>query len=289
MKKNHLTAFISILVIFTFILSACAPAAPQVTKAPATSAPAAEKPAEAQPTAAVEKPAEQPADTAPVTPAGEFPIVKEKITLKVLLSQTNGVSDYVDNEYTKWLEEKTNIHLEFDIAPMNADEFKQKLNLVLASGQLPDVIINFGIPLDQQQVLADQGLIIPVDDLIAKYGDEFATVMKDIPQIKEVTSLSDGKMYSLPNINECYHCSLSHKAWIYKPWLDKLGLEVPTTTEELEKVLLAFKEKDPNGNGKADEVPWSGAQTGSWHAEIDAFVMNSFVLDLLFPMTCICT
>ena len=165
----------------------------------------------------------------------------------------------------------------------------QKLNLVLASGELPDVIINFGIPLDQQQTLADQGLIIPVDDLIAKYGDEFAKVLEDMPQIKEVYSLSDGKMYSLPHINECYHCTLSQKAWIYKPWLDKLGLEVPTTTDELYTVLKAFKEKDPNGNGKADEIPWSGAQTGSWHAEIDQFIMNAFVLNSDLSNDTICT
>ncbi len=95
--------------------------------------------------------------------------------------QTTGVDDYVDNEFTKWLEEKTNIHLEFDIAPMAHEENRQKLNLVLASGQLPDIIMNFGIPLDEQQTMADQGLIIPLDDLIEKYGVEFKEVMKHIP------------------------------------------------------------------------------------------------------------
>ena len=290
MKKNHLYPMISILVILTFILTACTPAA---TKTPATlptlelaatTAPTAEqKPAattaptaEQKPTATT-APTKAPVAAAAVAPAGTFPIVKDKITLTVLLVQTNGVSDYVDNEFTKWLEEKTNIHLEFDIAPMAQAENRQKLNLVLASGKLPDIIMNFGIPLDQQQTLADQGLIIPMDDLIAKYGDEFNKVLKEFPQIKDIFTLSDGKMYSLPHINDCYHCSLSQKAWIYKPWLDKLGLKMPTTTDELEQVLLAFKTKDPNGNGKADEVPWSGAQTGSWHAALDQFIMNAFV------------
>ncbi len=86
-------------------------------------------------------------------------------------------------------------------------------------------------------------------------------------------------MYSMPHINDCYHCNNSQKAWIYKPWLDKLGLAVPTTTDELEQVLLAFKEKDPNGNGIADEIPWSGAQIGSWHAKLSSFIMNAFVLN----------
>jgi putative aldouronate transport system substrate-binding protein len=282
MRKNHLSALLSILLVFTFIMTACTPAA-------ATQAPAAAEPtkAEAQP-AATEAPAEVAAPTeAPtaaeaaaagaVTPAGEFPIVKEPITLKILLVQTTGVSDFVDNEFTKWLQDKTNIKLEFDIAPMAKEEYEQKLNLVLASGELPDIIMNFNIPLDQQQTLADQGLIIPLDDLIEKYGVEFKKVEEAYPQTKDTFSLSDGKMYSMPHINDCYHCNHSQKAWIYKPWLDKLGLQVPTTTDELEKVLLAFKEKDPNGNGKADEIPWSGAQTGSWHAALDQFIMNSFV------------
>ena len=233
----------------------------------------------AVPGTAVPKAGETTPAEGPVTPAGQFPIVKDKTTLTVLLVQTNGVSDYVDNEFTKWLEEKTNIHLEFDIAPMAQAENRQKLNLVLASQKLPDIIMNFGIPLDQQQTLADQGLIIPVDDLIAKYGDEFKKAMTEFPQIKDIFSLADGKMYSLPHINDCYHCNNSQKAWIYKPWLDKLGLKVPTTTDELYTVLTAFKEKDPNGNGKADEVPWSGAQTGSWHASLDQFIMNAFVLN----------
>ncbi len=149
MRKSHLVSVISILIILTFILSSCAPAA--------TSAPA-----------ATTAPTAVPSSADAVAPAGTFPIVKDKITLTVLLVQTNGVSDYVDNEFTKWLEEKTNIHLEFDIAPMAQSGNREKLNLVLASGKLPDIIMNFGIPLDQQQTLADQGLIIPMDPLIAK-------------------------------------------------------------------------------------------------------------------------
>jgi putative aldouronate transport system substrate-binding protein len=285
MRKNHVSALLSILLIFTFVLTACAPAtqAPAPAQAEPTKAPEQQQaapttttaPAAPEPT----KAAEPAAAAGAVSPAGEFPIVKEPITLKILLVQTTGVSDYETNEFTKWLQDKTNIKLDFDVAPMSREEYRQKLNLVLASGQLPDIIMNFGLPLDEQQTLADQGLILPLDDLIAKYGVEFKKVEEAYPQTKTTFSLADGKMYSMPHINDCYHCSLSQKAWIYQPWLDKLGLKMPTTTDELEQVLLAFKDKDPNGNGKADEIPWSGAQTGSWHAELDSFIMNSFVIN----------
>lgn len=43
---------------------------------------------------------------------------------------------------------------------------------------------------------------------------------------------------------------------INKTWLDKLGLKVPETIDELYNVLKAFKEQDPNGNGKQDEIPF---------------------------------
>ncbi len=91
--------------------------------------------------------------------------------------------------------------------------------------------------------------------------------------------MADGKIYGLPHINDCYHCSMSQKMWLYQPWMDALGLETPTTTEEFYQVLKAFKEQDPNGNGKADEIPLSGTQrtNGGWHAQLDQFLMNSFI------------
>jgi putative aldouronate transport system substrate-binding protein len=94
--------------------------------------------------------------------------------------------------------------------------------------------------------------------------------MKKDPSIKQVMSMSDGHMYALPDINDCYHCTISQKAWIYKPWLDQLGLQVPTTTDELETDLKAFKTLGP------DVIPWSGAVSGSWNSQLMTFIMNSF-------------
>ena len=71
---------------------------------------------------------------------------------------------------------------------------------------------------------------------------------------------------------------MSQKLWIYQPWLDALGLEMPTTTDEFEQVLLAFKEQDPNGNGQADEIPLSTTiDAEGWQNSLDRFFMNSFI------------
>ena len=55
----------------------------------------------------------------------------------------------------------------------------------------------------------------------------------------------DGNIYTLPAFGECYHCSVAQKLWINQTWLDTLGLEMPSTTDEFEAVMLAFKNDDP--------------------------------------------
>jgi putative aldouronate transport system substrate-binding protein len=98
---------------------------------------------------------------------------------------------------------------------------------------------------------------------------------------------NDGNIYSMPNVNDCYHCNGSCKLWINKAWLDALGLGIPQTTEEFYQALKAFKEQDPNGNGKADEIPlisaidsWVGvvsANNGQVNGSFDNFFMGSFL------------
>jgi putative aldouronate transport system substrate-binding protein len=260
MLKRRFIVVCSLLAVLSILIAACAPAQPATAP-------------EAAPAEAV------PAGGVAVSPAGEFPIVSEPVTLKVFLCPNSAVKDYNDNEYARWLEGLTNIKLELDIPPV--PDAQQKLNLMLASGDLPEVIVGCGIRLDVMQVLADQGLLLPLNDYIDKYGVEFKKVYEAYPQIESLITLLDGKIYGLPHVNDCYHCSMSQKMWVYQPWLDKLGLAVPTTTEEFYQMLKAFKEKDPNGNGQADEIPLSGtvAPPGSsgWHSPLDEFIMNSFI------------
>ncbi|MCB0117342.1 MAG: extracellular solute-binding protein, partial [Caldilineaceae bacterium] len=257
MHKRRFMGFWSILAVFAILVAACAPSG---------SAGDGDAAANVVPAAGVE-----------VSPAGEFPIVSEPLTIKAFLCPNSSVSDYNDNEYTRWLTNLTNISFELDIPPV--PDAQQKLNLMLASGDLPEVIIGCNIRLDQMQILANQGLVLPLNDYIDKYGVEFKKVYEAYPQIEGLITLLDGKIYGLPHVNDCYHCSMSQKMWVYQPWLDALGLDVPTTTDEFYEMLKAFKEQDPNGNGIADEIPLSGTRevNGGWRSPIDSFLMNSFV------------
>ncbi|MEE8667618.1 MAG: ABC transporter substrate-binding protein [Bifidobacterium mongoliense] len=75
------------------------------------------------------------------------------------------------------------------------------------------------------------------------------------PYAQAISSTTDGKIMGTPEVQRQLAARTSNHMFINKAWLDKLGLKVPTTWDELETVLKAFKTQDPNGNGKADEVP----------------------------------
>ncbi|MBO9608295.1 MAG: extracellular solute-binding protein [Paenibacillaceae bacterium] len=213
------------------------------------------------------------AANANVSGPGQYPIVKNKVNLKVLVIDRGTVQDLNTNAFTKWYEEKTNVHIDWVTVPLS--QAAEKINLMLASGDLPDVLMNAPITPTQMVVYGQQGLFLSLNELIDKYGFYTKQLFQDVPFIKERITTPDGKIYALPSFSDCYHCSMSQKFWIDQKWLDKLGLKTPTTTDDFYQVLKAFKEKDPNGNGKPDEIPFAGATTGA-NTEIEGFLMNAF-------------
>ena len=211
-----------------------------------------------------------------VTPPGTLPIVEEKITLRVGAIPHPTVVDLATNYATQWMEEQTNIHVEWDVFP--AKDAKEKINLLLASGSdLPEVFLGGRVLSPEQLMLyGAQGLFRPLGDYLAEQAFYITEFFEEFPLLKKIATMPDGNIYAMGRFELCYHCYYAQKAWYNKTWLETLGLEVPETTEELYQVLKAFKEQDPNGNGKADEVPFSAA-TNSWHTYVDGFLMNPFV------------
>ncbi|WP_240633078.1 extracellular solute-binding protein [Paenibacillus montanisoli] len=209
------------------------------------------------------------ADNSPVTPPGEFPITKEKVTLKVMIPSQPGVT-WETNAFTKWYEEKTNVHLEFD--EVAADGAAEALNLRLASGDIPDMIIGFAVSPAQQQIYGDQGVFLDLKPFIEKYGHYIKDLYEYDPTAEATITTPNKKIYSMPNTSDCFHCQFAQKMWIYKPWLDELNLPIPTTTDEFYTTLKAFKEHYP-GSVPLVTMP------NSWNTDIDAFLMNSFIFN----------
>ena len=196
-----------------------------------------------------------------VTPEGVFPIVDEKITMTAFLPASGSlgasVEDYQDNDFIRYLEEKTNIFLELETAP--SGEAEQKRNLLLASNDYPEIFISEFSGFEYQ-FYGSQGVFLPLNDLIDRYGVNVPKVFTDYPLVKANLAMADGSIYALPDINDCFHCAYAQKMWIYRPWLEKLGLEMPATTEEFKEVPTATvsKTKFPSrGQSPAGSPEWT--------------------------------
>jgi putative aldouronate transport system substrate-binding protein len=213
----------------------------------------------------------------PAPPAGMYPLTKQKTTFRLLIPANARVKDFPSNAFTAWYEERTGVHIDWEVVP--SQDARNKLNVMLSSGDYPDIIMSFNLNAVQQLLYGAQGIFLPLNDYLDKNGLFTKALFEAYPQAREILTAPDGKIYALPQLNDCYQCSMGHKLWIYQPWLDKLGLKMPTTTDEYEQVLQAFKTKDPNGNGQADEIPLLSAVDAQGNQNLDQFLMNAFLFN----------
>lgn len=206
---------------------------------------------------------------------GEGAVAGEVPTITMFGGQGPAIDtlDSPENEYTAYMEEKFGVKIEWVAVP--SQERREKQNLLLASGDYPEVFWQGAFNNAEQMRYGGQGVLTPLNPLVEQAPDILAAFAFK-PYFRPEVTAPDGNIYSLPHFEECYHCSVAQKLWINSAWLDKLGLAMPDTTDDLEAVLLAFKEQDPNGNGQRDEIPLTGA-TGTWHADVYNFLMNPFI------------
>lgn len=206
---------------------------------------------------------------------GEYPIVNEKVTYTVMAPQTNYILDLQTNAYTQWLEEKTNVHIEYETVPEAA--LTEKVNLSLASSEIPDAYLSCNIDSASQVKYGKEGVFVDMAPMIEQYGYEIPKAYEANNLLPGAVTTPDGEIFALAGVNECYHCLYCGRAWINQTWLDNLGLDYPETTEDFVNVLRAFKEQDANGNGDPnDEIPMLGI-SGMWRASCYDFLLGSFV------------
>ena len=149
--------------------------------------------------------------------------------------------------------EMTNVKLK-GIASKNQTNQVQAYNLMLSSGDLPDILA-YELVEDLER-LGTEGGLIPLEELIDKHGPNIKKFWEENPRYKKDAVAANGHIYMIPNYNDYFNLKASQGYYIRKDWLNKLGLKEPQTIDELYEVLVAFKTKDPNGNGKADEIPF---------------------------------
>lgn len=214
---------------------------------------------------------------------GTLPLVDEPVQLTMMIQKHAMVTDYTDNYLTKLIKEVTGVELVIETLPADGGEAKQKISLMIAGGQkLPDILV-LGFNAAEMLDYGSSGYFLPMNDWLendAYYWnlamDTYCTPEEKELVLKYATS-ADGNIYGYPSYYSDPGDNSALGMWINKNWCDKLGLAVPTTTEELYTVLKAFKENDPNGNGQADEIPLIGHN--GWMGSVDTQLMNAFIYD----------
>lgn len=152
-----------------------------------------------------------------------------------------------DAEMVRYVEQKFNINLDF--WNLENNKYEALLDIKLAQGSIPD-LFRIRQPQDilkyqQQGVLAD----IP-EEMLDKYAPNIMKAIKENASDYQDYGKINGKYYGIPVINptNIYRIPIVYR----KDWLDKLGLTVPQTLSDFEKVIYAFTNEDPDGNGKKD-------------------------------------
>ncbi|WP_310225155.1 extracellular solute-binding protein [Paenibacillus qinlingensis] len=151
------------------------------------------------------------------------------------------MKNYSENMFYKELEKKTSVKVDFQHPAIGSE--KEQFNLLIASGNLPDVIeYNFTTyPGGPEKAIADK-VIIPLNDLIDKNAPNLKKYLAEHPDLKKDISTDSGAIYSFPAIG-VGHSDVSSGFVMRKDWLKELNLQTPETMDEWTTVLRAFKEK----------------------------------------------
>jgi ABC-type glycerol-3-phosphate transport system substrate-binding protein len=197
-----------------------------------------------------------------------------------VLSPADQDTNLSTNAVTKVMSDKFKVQFRFQTTTFDAGAAKEKRQVALASGDYPDLFFLIpwvdGFTKAEVLKLGKQGVAVPLENLIKENAPNIQKALDSNKTLKEMSVAPDGHIYALPQWADCYHCTYPDKLWINSAWLKKLNLQPPKTTEELRTVLRAFKTQDPNGNGKADEIPMT---TDPQDSSLIAYLMGAFAYD----------
>ncbi|MEK8132214.1 ABC transporter substrate-binding protein [Paenibacillus filicis] len=144
--------------------------------------------------------------------------------------------------FQEW-QKKTGVPLKFTAPP--AGQVKEAFNVLLASGDLPDMIeYNFlnEFPGGPEKAIKD-GYIVKLNDLIDKHAPNLKKYLKEHPDVDKLIKTDNGSYYAFPFIRGDEYLQVFQGPIIRKDWLDELGLPVPETIDDWTATLKAFKEK----------------------------------------------
>lgn len=177
---------------------------------------------------------------------------------------------YEKNEVLNELQEDAGIKIDWNVM---SDSLSEQVNVRIAGGELPDAFMGVGFSNYDLTNYGGDGTLIDLTPYITEeYMPNLTKILEENPDIKSAITMSDGCIYGLPagekmgtagiGAEEDYSIyTIPQFSMINKAWLDELGLEVPTTLDELHEALVAFQKNDMSakyyGNDKGSTIPMS--------------------------------
>ncbi|MCL2833268.1 MAG: extracellular solute-binding protein [Treponema sp.] len=184
-----------------------------------------------------------------------YPICNDTITVKLMGGGAlAGQAPW--NERIQVQEIEKRLGIKMDCTGFEQTVWNTQLNLMLASDDLPDIMVNCNVsPFDMYQFGSD-GYFLPLN----KYRDLMPfmeKLFKQYPVYETSMTSQDGNIYGIMQLNT-NTVAVMPRVYINTVWLNNVGLDVPKTTDDLLTALRAFRDKDANGNGNPnDEIPMS--------------------------------
>jgi len=176
------------------------------------------------------------------------PPVKVRVARSVDQTWTYPEGDSIDNNiWYREYESLLGIQVVHDWTAL-LGEYNRRLNVAIASGDLPDV---FSVSSSQLKQLADGGQLEDLTDAYEKYASDHTKKLQMGDGGAALASATfNGKLLAIPVVNAPIY--ESNLLWVRTDWLDKLGLPEPETLDDVLEIAKAFTERDPDGNQKQD-------------------------------------
>ncbi len=222
---------------------------------------------------------------------GSLPLTTNGEEITIGLRTNSKVTDYETNPYTLYLEEQTGLNLTIVEFVGSSSDVSTQLSLMMSGGEpLPDILSTETENTERMSAYMQAGYFYNLAGYYMTDSYYFKQAIdmycKDDPKkafllYNKVENLATcqvtGYVYGPVDIFDSPTDIVQTETLINMEWLNKLGLQKPTTIDELYEVLVAFRDKDPNGNGKKDEIPLMGLKTNSFGRDVTSYLINAFV------------
>ncbi|MDR3091584.1 MAG: extracellular solute-binding protein [Clostridiales bacterium] len=192
----------------------------------------------------------------------------EKLRVEVFERENANSSPAENNYYTDWIKERClkELNLDIEFVPVSRWSEGGELRALTEAGSAPDVCATYDLRLVNE--LHKAGKLSDLKQALEREGEDL-TAFLGADLSKRFSDEKTGEVYALP-ARRVYQARSG--AFIRKDWLDALGLAVPYTTEEFYDVMVAFRDKIPQKDGKI--TPLVMNKNVAWRA---APLLESFI------------